>query len=102
MNRQSPTVTSTVLSLATAALLFAPPASAATACEALTELSLPHGTVDAAEVVAAGAFTPPGGSGNAAQEYARLPAFCRVMLTSRPTNDSWYNGSANSYRPVDS
>lgn len=88
MNRQSLTLNSTVLSLATAALLFASPAMAATACEALTQLSLPHGTVDAAEVVAAGAFTPPGRAGNAAQDYARLPAFCRIMLTSAPTSDS--------------
>ena len=88
MNRQSLTLTSMVLSLATATLLFASPAAAATACEAMTGLSLPHGTVDAAEVVAAGGFTPPGGAGNAAQDYARLPAFCRLMLTSRPTDDS--------------
>jgi feruloyl esterase len=49
--------------------------------------SLKSGTV-AAQVVAAGQFTPPQGPPNGAAAYKTLPEFCRVITTLRPTPDS--------------
>ena len=56
-------------------------ASAATSCENLTSLSLPNTTIASAEMVTAGAFTPPApgrGGEAAASPFKDLPAFCRV------------------------
>ena len=65
-------------------------AAAGAACEGLTALSLTNGTVTSATAVAAGTFIPPGGAGrgNAAQQYAALPSFCRVAATLKPSSDS--------------
>src|ERR1700757_4551035 len=63
-------------------LLAALPAVGAT-CESLSNLSLPNTTIAKAESVAAGAFTPPGG-----QPMAKLPAFCRITGSIKPSNDS--------------
>lgn len=63
-------------------------AAAASPCEDLTKLSLPGGKVDSAQLVAAGAFAPPGRGGAPQQQYARLPAFCRAALTLKPSSDS--------------
>jgi feruloyl esterase len=60
-------------------------------CEDLLRLSIPDTSVTVAESVAAGAFTPQNarGRGSAQQQaFARLPAFCRVALTSKPSGDS--------------
>ena len=64
-------------------------------CEDLTAFPITAGTVMLAEVVGAGAFTPPvapGGSpassASVTRTYGGLPAFCRVVATLRPTNDS--------------
>jgi len=64
--------------------------AAAPSCESVASVVLPNTTVTAAEPVAAGAFpTPPGGRGpNAGAVYKRLPAFCRVTATLKPSNDS--------------
>jgi feruloyl esterase len=71
------------------ALSFANAAAGATVCDDLTKLVLPTATVTGAELVAAGAFAPPGGGrGNAANQYSTLPAFCRATLTLRPSADS--------------
>jgi feruloyl esterase len=65
--------------------------AAATPCEDLVALRLPHTEITAATAIASGAFAPPpgaiGGAGVAAA-YAGLPAFCRVQATLRPTSDS--------------
>src|SRR5262249_60257968 len=83
----------------------APRVSAAgiTSCENLASLALPDATITSAQLVAAGAFTPPGPSrsggtpvaarGGAgpragAPLYASLPAFCRIAATLKPTGDS--------------
>ncbi len=58
------------------------------ACADLMSLALPNTEITGAEAVAAGAFTPPGGGGRAAQMYAALPAFCRVLATLTPSSDS--------------
>src|SRR5207248_7747447 len=43
-----------------------------------------------AATIEARALVPPGGAGrgNAAQQYAALPAFCRVAATLKPSSDS--------------
>ena len=63
-------------------ILAALPASAAT-CQSLASLALPHTAIARAEVVAAGAFTPPRG-----RPMTALPAFCRVTGTLQPSADS--------------
>jgi tannase/feruloyl esterase len=64
---------------------------AATTCEGLISLSLPHGQVTAAQTIAGGTFnTPPGcttGSTGCTTNTG-LPEFCRVAGTATPTNDS--------------
>ena len=81
-----------VVMFVVAATVPAVPAAAATACEQLMQLSLPYTTVDGARMVPAGEFAPPagggGGGGGGAQAFARLPAFCRVMLSIAPTPTS--------------
>jgi len=62
-------------------------------CEQLAQLKLPHTEITRAESVAAGAFSPPSGSGGGGPgappgAYSHLPAFCRVAGISRPTADS--------------
>lgn len=56
-------------------------------CEALASLALPHAKVTSAQLVAAGAFTPPT-QGRGAAAFAQLPAFCRVAATLTPSADS--------------
>lgn len=76
--------------IAALALGFSAPAQAA--CGDLADLAIADGSVTSAEVVAAGAFQPPAGSGPppgvAASPFSQLPAFCRVRLTLTPTADS--------------
>ena len=62
-------------------------------CESLTSLSLPDTTITMAQVVAAGAFTPPvsgqaKGKGGGVNAYAEVPEFCRVAATIKPSSDS--------------
>jgi len=68
--------------------------AAAASCESLAALALPDGKVTSAEVVAAGAFVPPGGGGmltggpGGQAVYKSAPAFCRVAAALSPTSDS--------------
>jgi len=58
-------------------------------CDSLKSLSLEKATIDAVQVVAAGAFQQPGGrAGRGGNPFAALPAFCRVALTAKPSSDS--------------
>ena len=57
----------------------------ASACTRLSLLKLPDATVTSARVVPAGHFQPTAG---AADAFADLPAFCRVELTIKPSEDS--------------
>jgi feruloyl esterase len=62
---------------------------AATSCESVAAIALPHATVTLATIVDAGAFpAPPGRGPNAGAVYKTLPAFCRVAATLKPTGDS--------------
>jgi len=61
-------------------------------CEGLAPLALANAKVASAEVVAAGAFTPPPNlapwmAGDPSL-YKKLPAFCRVVAAARPSADS--------------
>ncbi len=61
-------------------------------CEGLADLKLAEAKVTAAERVAAGTFAPPAGmtnylAGNA-ELFKRLPEFCRVRVTAKPSADS--------------
>ena len=65
-------------------------AAAGRTCESLASLSLPDAKITAAQVVAAGEFTPPSGgrSGRGSDPFKDLPPFCRVAATLTPTSDS--------------
>src|SRR5215472_2641376 len=93
MNRRlKPIVVSTAL--CAAASLGTPKVLAATTCEGLLNLSLPHGQVTTAQTISGGTFnTPPGcatGSTGCTTNTG-LPQFCRVAGTATPTNDSIIN-----------
>jgi feruloyl esterase len=64
--------------------------AAAASCKAMASLSLPNTTITLVDSVAAGAFKPEKAFGEAPMtaNYGRLPAFCRVAATIRPTSDS--------------
>jgi feruloyl esterase len=78
-----------------AAVFFAATAvSAATTCEGLVNLSLPHGQITAAQTITGGTFnTPPGctSGSTGCTTNTGLPQFCRVAGTATPTNDSIIN-----------
>ena len=69
----------TLLALAASAPAFA------ASCEGLASLSLPQAKITSAQVVAAGAFTPPTGRPD---PYKNVPEFCRVSATLTPSSDS--------------
>jgi len=69
----------TLLALAASAPAFA------ASCEGLASLSLPQAKITSAQVVAAGAFTPPTGRPD---PYKNVPEFCRVAATLTPSSDS--------------
>lgn len=61
-------------------------------CEQLAQLAVPNTKITSAQVVAAGAFSPPAGvppwlTGDP-PFYKQVPAFCRVMAEDKPTADS--------------
>ena len=64
----------------------APAVAAAGSCSDLAKLALPRATITMAAPVQAGAFRPDA-PGNA-DDFAALPAFCRVAATLKPTSDS--------------
>jgi len=57
-------------------------------CEQLKALDLPHTTLSLAETVAAGAFKAPTARGTPPAAFEKLPSFCRVAGTIKPTADS--------------
>ena len=66
---------------------------AATSCEDLAKLALPHATVTSAQAVGAGQLTLAAGAvptfpGFLAPNFGNLPAICRVAATLKPTSDS--------------
>jgi feruloyl esterase len=78
------------LFLFTAASLFSAPTGGST-CDSLSKLNLPNVTINSAQSVEAGAFTPPTAPGPFQPSpalFKGLPAFCRVMATLAPSSDS--------------
>ena len=70
-------------------LLLAPRVALAATCAELAHLTLPTTTITTAVVVSPGTFKPAGPVTAATQAvYARLPEFCRVAATLRPSADS--------------
>ena len=57
-------------------------------CGQLAELHLPNTTITLAEPVAAGSFKAPSAGMGPPAAYDKLPAFCRVAGTIKPTADS--------------
>jgi feruloyl esterase len=60
-------------------------------CDSLSKLNLPNVTINSAQSVAAGAFTPPPAPGPfqlSPALFKGLPEFCRVMATLTPSSDS--------------
>jgi feruloyl esterase len=74
--------------LLTGLVLTSAPILAATACADLKNLSIRNTKITFAESVAAGAFRPPAGDKGGEQQFADLPAFCRIQATLTPTSDS--------------
>ncbi len=66
-------------SLLAALLRTSAPILAAIGCENLKNLSISNTKITLAETVAAGAFRPPAGGKGGPQQFADLPAFCRVQ-----------------------
>ncbi len=63
--------------------------AAATSCESVASVALPNTAVTKAELIAPGAFPTPSGRGPSAGEaFKRMPAFCRVAATLKPSSDS--------------
>ena len=64
--------------------------ASAAPCESLMSLALPHSTILSAKTVAAGEFTlpTPGRGSNPNAAFQKLPAFCRVVASLKPTSDS--------------
>jgi feruloyl esterase len=75
--------------LLAASFLFTTNATAAP-CDDVARMTIASATITSAEVVAPGAFTPPGarGGGAPAPIYPTLPSFCRVRVTMAPSSDS--------------
>ncbi len=65
-------------------------AQAATPCENMAAIALAGGAVTSAVAVAAGRFAAPGGGGSPESRaiYAKLPTFCRIAMTLKPSADS--------------
>lgn len=58
-------------------------------CESLASLTLEHTNIVSATVIAAGEFPAPAGRGpNNRAVFEKLPPFCRVIATLKPTSDS--------------
>jgi Tannase and feruloyl esterase len=70
-------------------ILLCFPAAAAT-CDSLASLKLTNTSVTSAQIVAVGAFVPPGSApkGAVVATYRSLPAFCRVQGVIQPATDS--------------
>jgi feruloyl esterase len=69
------------------------PLAAATSCESLAKLALPHALITLAQAVPAGQLTLPSKAvptfpGFPAPDLSKLPALCRVATTLQPTSDS--------------
>ncbi len=60
----------------------------ANTCDDLAQLTLAHTTVDSAQLIAVGQYTPPAGGRGNRDVFNDLPSFCRVQATLKPSSDS--------------
>ena len=74
------------LLLATLVILAIAPAGYSVPCDTLQNLIISNTTITLTQSVPPGGFTPQGGRG--ADAFKKLPAFCRVAATLKPTSDS--------------
>ena len=84
-----PVVLATASSFVTV-FLGATAVPAATTCEGLANLSLPHGQITTAQTITGGTFNPPPGcttGSTGCTTNTGLPQFCRVAGTATPTSD---------------
>lgn len=65
-------------------IAFVPGALWAQSCEKLAKISSPSVTINVAETISGGKFTPAGST----DALSGLPAFCRVIANLKPTSDS--------------
>src|SRR6478609_7693020 len=64
-------------------------ATAPMRCEDLKSITVANTTIAGAEIVAAGAFKPPApGFPGLVVDYSKMPAFCRVTGSIKPSADS--------------
>src|SRR4029450_4890465 len=64
-------------------------ATAPTRCEDLKSIKVANTTIAGTEIVAAGAFKPPvPGFPGIVVDYSKMPAFCRVTGSIKPSADS--------------
>ena len=57
-------------------------------CERLARLALPNAAITVAETVEAGSFSLPNATAATNEGFRKLPSFCRVAATLKPSNDS--------------
>jgi hypothetical protein len=78
-----------IVPLGLCSILLSLPVAAAP-CDSLASLKLPNTSITAAQIVAAGAFLPPGVPPSPAvlAIYKSLPAFCRIQGMMQPSSDS--------------
>ena len=70
-------------------LMLAVLLAAPTTCESLASLKLPNAVITLAQSMPAGTFTPPGPApAKPDPALSKLPAFCRIAATLKPTTDS--------------
>jgi feruloyl esterase len=80
-----------VVSLATMLGFVCIAPARAASCESLAGFSLSNAKITMAQVIASGAFTPPGANAEGApvaERFIHLRSFCRVAVTLTPSSDS--------------
>jgi feruloyl esterase len=90
-NKWDPSIGVMVFGVLLAMLAFGGSSATATSCESLAALALRNTTITSAQSVPAGEFTLPGPNGSPAagvSPYSKLPAFCRVAASLKPSSDS--------------
>src|SRR5262245_536593 len=81
-------VTGGLCAVLMASMMYGHALTAPASCESLASLARPNTSTTLAQMVPAGGFTLPGMAPPAAQQFSRLPAFCRVAATLTPSSDS--------------
>ena len=89
--RKQASTTWIISAIVSASLLPVALAEGPTACQDMASLALPNASITTTLVVEAGAFSAPsetGGAARARDVFKKLPTFCRIAATIKPTSDS--------------